>query len=217
MKKTSPVYVIGFMIVVSAVCGTAVSFVHFSMQKTLDANARLSRDRTIARAFGIAVKKQTADAYDTAIANTLERSEYAGDNRQWETFIRRSAPNDIGFIFSGIAFWDRVSGIMVLSDDFSTIRSLEIIEQKETPGLGARIEEEGFKRQFRDYPLNWDGPKHVTFGKPAGADGSHRVDAITGATQTSMALERIINGELTAFRSAYTAANATDITSGTGR
>ncbi|MBN1757132.1 MAG: FMN-binding protein [Chitinispirillaceae bacterium] len=217
MKKTSPVYVIGFMIVISAICGTAVSFVHFSMQKTLEANERLSRNRTIAKAFGISVSKQTADGYDTAIAGAIERTSFSGDNRTWELFTRKAAPHDIGFIFTGIAFWDRVSGILVLSNDFSTIRSLEIIEQKETPGLGARIEEEGFKQQFQGYPLNWDESKQITFGKPDATDGSHRVDAITGATQTSMALERIINSELAAFKTAYDSREMADSSSATGR
>ena len=203
MKKTSPVYVIGFMIAVCTVCGAAISIVQFSMQETLEANARLARNRTIARAFDIPVRRETAAAYDTALGAGVEKADLPGDGRTWEIFTGRKPPYDIGFIFHGMAFWDNLSGILVLSRDFSAIRSLEIIEQKETPGLGARIEEDAFKRQFREFPIDWSGPKHITFGKSSGPGGTRRIDAITGASQTSMALERILNSELTAFRSAY--------------
>jgi len=41
MKKNSPIYVVGFMVIMCALCGAAVSFVQFSMKTTLDANALL--------------------------------------------------------------------------------------------------------------------------------------------------------------------------------
>ncbi|MBN1576366.1 MAG: FMN-binding protein [Chitinispirillaceae bacterium] len=205
MKKTSPVYVIGFMVVICALCGAAISFVQFSMKPTLDANARLVRNRTIARAFGITVPQQTAGAYDSALALRIDTTTVADGGRRWQLFTRKEAPHDIGFIFNGMAFWDMISGIIVLSKDLATIRSLEIIEQKETPGLGARIEEPQFKKLFEGFPVDWSQPadKRVVFGEPAGPDGTHRIDAITGATQTSMALERILNSELAAFRRIY--------------
>lgn len=217
MKKTSPAYVIGFMIVICTLCGTAISIVQFSMQKTLDANARLVRNRTIARAFDVTVARQTAEAYDAALDSALTRSSLPGKGRVWETFTRKDTSGDIGVIFTGMAFWDNVSGIIVLSADFSTIRSLEIIEQKETPGLGARIEEETFKQQFRDFPVDWSAKQRITFGKESGPDGTKRIDAITGATQTSMALERIINSELAAFKAANDAGTAATTQSSGGR
>ncbi|MBN1308270.1 MAG: FMN-binding protein [Chitinispirillaceae bacterium] len=218
MKKTSPAYVVGFMIVVCALCGAAVSLVQYSMKPVLDANARLARNRTIARAFGLVVARQTAGAYDSALAEHVVATTISGNNRQWHLFTRREAPHDIGFIFSGTAFWDMVSGIIVLSHDLGVIRSLEIIEQKETPGLGARIEEPRFKEQFKAYPVDWAQPagRRIVFGE-AGVRSGHRIDAITGATQTSSALQRILNSEIDAFRPIYERYRQADTVHSAGR
>lgn len=59
-----------------------------------------------------------------------------------------------------------------------TLTGMEAISHSETPGLGARIEEEGFRRQWQGLPLNQ--PVAIT------ADGG-TIDAISGATTTSRA------------------------------
>jgi Na+-transporting NADH:ubiquinone oxidoreductase subunit C len=204
MKKNSPAYVLGFMVVVSAVCGAAVSFVHFAMKDTLDANTQLARNRTIARAFTLVVEQDRAESYTTALREQVTADTILYEGRSWQRFTRASPPHDIGFIFSGMGFWDAIIGIIVLSSDLSTIRALDIIEQKETPGLGARIEEDLFKGQFSGYSTDWDNAsgKPVNFGAEGEADKGQRIDAITGATQTSLSLEKIINNELAAFRRA---------------
>jgi len=204
MNKKSPLYVIGFIVVVSGLCGIAVSFVHFSMRDTLESNARLTRNRTIVVAFGLSAARTDAKGYDEALRRNVSMDTIPGTTRQWEVFTSRKPPHDVGFIFRGMGFWDMIYGIIVLSPDLSTIRSIDIIEQKETPGLGARIEEEAFSQQFMGYPLNWTNGSDdiITFGETT-ANGSGRINAITGATQTSMALQRILNSELAAFRKAY--------------
>ena len=204
MKKNSPVYVLGFMIAVCTVCGIAISSVQFTMKKTLDANARLTRNRTIAAAFSLETAQRTAVAYDSLLAADIKRDTILGSGRSWELFTRREAPHDVGFIFTGMGFWDMITGIIVLSKDLSAISSFEVIDQKETPGLGARIEEAVFKKQFIGYPIIWNLPEEqrITFGDPVG-NKTVRLNAITGATQTSMALERILNSELAAFKTAY--------------
>lgn len=213
MNKKSPLYVIGFIVVVSGLCGIAVSFVHFSMRDTLESNARLTRNRTIVASFGLSAARTDAKGYDEALRRNVSMDTIPGTTRQWEVFTSRKPPHDVGFIFRGMGFWDMIYGIIVLSPDLSTIRSLEVIEQKETPGLGARIEEEAFRQQFMGYSLNWTDESDgiITFGETT-AGGSSRIDAITGATQTSMALRRILNSELAAFKKIYKKQRDTETT-----
>lgn len=68
---------------------------------------------------------------------------------------------------------------------------MEVVSHSETPGLGARIEEPGFRLQWRDLPL--DEPVAVT------ADGGV-IDAISGATTTSRAAARGTNEVLEFLR-----------------
>ena len=66
-------------------------------------------------------------------------------------------------------------GIDLVND---RLTGMETVSHSETPGLGARIEEPGFRRQWQGLPLNQ--PVAIT------ADGG-TIDAISGASTTSMA------------------------------
>jgi Na+-translocating ferredoxin:NAD+ oxidoreductase RnfG subunit len=73
-------------------------------------------------------------------------------------------------------------------DDFK-IRGIEILEQQETPGLGARIEEDQFREQFKGKIIN----ETIIIQIKGAATGPNDVSAITGATITSKTVEKIIN------------------------
>ena len=70
-----------------------------------------------------------------------------------------------------------------------SIRGMEILEQEETPGLGARIEEKSFREQFKGKQIE----KKIIVQIKGAATGPNDVSAITGATITSKTLEKIIN------------------------
>ena len=69
--------------------------------------------------------------------------------------------------------------VMVGFDPDGTIRNIAVLEQKETPGLGTKIKNEKFIRQFR-------GKHPSTFDLRVKKDKGE-VDAITGATITTRA------------------------------
>ena len=83
--------------------------------------------------------------------------------------------------------------------------NIQFLEQKETPGLGARIEEPWFTDQFKGLTIAWDKPveERVIIGASADPKAKNRVDAITGASQTSLALMKSLNRELERFRKVY--------------
>jgi len=62
-----------------------------------------------------------------------------------------------------------------VSSDFSTITGMEVMSHAETPGLGAKIIEPGFKSQFLDLPV-----ADLSLSSAGG-----KVDAISGATISS--------------------------------
>lgn len=65
------------------------------------------------------------------------------------------------------------------------LTGMEAVSHSETPGLGARIEEDRFRRQWRGLPI--DQPVAIT------ADGGV-IDAISGASTTSRAAVNGTNG-----------------------
>ncbi|MBU0581000.1 MAG: FMN-binding protein, partial [Candidatus Margulisbacteria bacterium] len=94
------------------------------------------------------------------------------------------------YILAGSGFWGPIEALLGLTYDQQTIKGFYVLEQEETPGLGGRISEENFQKQFIGKSIK---PK-LSF-VPAGTSKGdpNKVDAITGATMTSRALEKIIN------------------------
>jgi Na+-transporting NADH:ubiquinone oxidoreductase subunit C len=206
MNKKSPMYVIGFMVVLSIVFGSAIAAVYHLTAPVTRRNELLNRNRAIANAFGLTVTDASAAAYEAAVTQNIDHSTLDGGGGRWEFFIRKEPPRNVGFVFRGIGFWDVISGIIVLSPDLSTIAGIRFLEQHETPGLGARIEEPWFINQFEGKSIAWgNSPDRRIIIGAGEKDLANRVDGITGATQTSLALMRMLNNDLEAFRNAYAA------------
>jgi Na+-transporting NADH:ubiquinone oxidoreductase subunit C len=96
---------------------------------------------------------------------------------------------------SGQGFWAPIKGIIGIKADRQTITGIAFYEQNETPGLGAQITRIGFTSQFQDKVISSTG-KPLNIKRPSDVLGKSDVHAVTGATQTSTRLERIINDAL---------------------
>lgn len=164
-------------------------------------NEKLHRNRSICRVFNLPVARASADAFQKAIDDDISYEQIVSQGRTWDVYKQMDTGN-IGFVFSGTGFWDRITGILVLSPDLSEIVNIQFLDQKETPGLGARIEEGWFIDQFKGVLISWDKPvdKRIIVGPAPDPKAKNRVDAITGATQTSLALMKFLNSELESFR-----------------
>lgn len=85
-------------------------------------------------------------------------------------------------VMTGITSDAQVSGVVLL-------------EQEETPGLGANAAQESFREQYVG-PAPEDG---FTVLKNGGASADNEVDALTGATISSKAVTEAVNQALTVF------------------
>jgi Na+-transporting NADH:ubiquinone oxidoreductase subunit C len=96
----------------------------------------------------------------------------------------------------GPGLWGTISGYIGLNADYSKITGIDFVKQSETPGLGGRISEESYKEQFRNIDIsNVQDSKFIVSSPQSGSN----VDAIAGATQTSTAVEKLINEDLNDF------------------
>jgi len=204
VNKKSPVYVLSFMAAICVVFGTGISVVNYATQGLLARNAAMHRNRVLCRAFQLDVAGSSAEAYQQAVDAALRTSAVAG-----RTVYECVAPGkeSVGFVAGGMGFWDRIDVVLALTPDLHTILNVQVLDQKETPGLGARIEEAWFTDQFKGLSVAWEAPaeSRILVGANPAPNAANEVDAITGATQTSMALMRFLNDELAAFRAAYPA------------
>ena len=101
---------------------------------------------------------------------------------------------------SGQGFWAPIEGVIGIDADRKTITGIAFYEQKETPGLGAEIAQPAFQNQFKGKVFS-SAEKPVTFRRPGEDVGPSEVHAVTGATQTSTRLEKIINESVRTWQS----------------
>ena len=98
------------------------------------------------------------------------------------------------FPLEGKGLWGPIWGYISLKEDLSTIAGVTFDHKGETPGLGAEINTTEFESQFHDKKLFDNGAfvsvKVVKGG--AGPGNLHEVDAISGGTVTSKALEKML-------------------------
>jgi Na+-transporting NADH:ubiquinone oxidoreductase subunit C len=101
----------------------------------------------------------------------------------------------------GPGFWGPIQGMVGISPDATRVLGIAFIKHSETPGLGGRITEPWFTKQFNDLPLHpIEGDQSIFYLKPEGTGKAvNELDAITGATNTSSAVETFLNQELDNF------------------
>ena len=106
-----------------------------------------------------------------------------------------------GILASGVGFQDKISFMLGTNASLTTIKRLKIIEQKETPGLGAKIEDEDVFLKFWE---NKDCSEPLTLRKPAVKTfeelGPKEINTITGATISSESVLKIVNSSLERVR-----------------
>ena len=101
--------------------------------------------------------------------------------------------------FSGQGFWAEIRGVLGISDDMKTVTAVAFYQQNETPGLGAEIAKPEFTDQFKGKVFA-DRGKPLTVKRPSSELDKSSVHAVTGATQTSVRLEKMINDAVSQWR-----------------
>jgi Na+-transporting NADH:ubiquinone oxidoreductase subunit C len=221
--KQGQAYTVLFMVAVAAVFGGVVSAVYIASQNTLQRNEELRLQKAYVEVFQLAdVDSLSAqEIADIVAAQVVEGTQVRDPETGWETALieayrtpERQQLKGYGFRFRGLGFWAPIEGIVAVDPAIAQTIGMVILDQKETPGLGGMIEEENFTGQFRKGLTITPPPAGKNYIQisatppPADSPMSERhVDAITGATQTSMAMERILNEYFACFSRAMAARN----------
>jgi len=220
VDTTGPAYVIGYAAAISALFTGAIMALHVATQPVVERNQRLLRQRALVRLFqldqglrggptdeqiGRIVREQISDDPGRRITDPRSGHEL----RLIEA--RRQDGGLIGYAFPiwGVGFWARIDGLLAVDPTCSRALGVVFLKHSETPGLGGRISEQQWTGQFGNLSVTppASGGQYIYIGGPAPtADDDPRagrhVDAITGATGTSKAVEELINRRLAEFRRA---------------
>lgn len=98
----------------------------------------------------------------------------------------------------GYGLWGTLYGFMALEGDANTVVGLGFYEHKETPGLGAKVDTADWKAIWPGkHIFNQKGSVAIEFvktkvdhNKPANV---HKIDALSGATLTSVGVEKLVH------------------------
>ena len=228
MDINRPAYIILFTGLMTAGFTAVVMTVQLAAADRISRNEALRYEKALVEVFSLAeVNKLSGEQIAQIVREQVEAGQSVIDPQSGREFqlIRaygtggkpsgaRSESDLLGIAFeiSGRGFWAPIRGLMALKPDLSEITGVVFLEQKETPGLGGRITEAWFLKQFKGLrattPTKGNRFIYMTKDRPK-APGDPRygrsVDAITGATQTSLAVEKFMNRDLAALHRAMQA------------
>lgn len=201
------------MMLAAAVFSALITGVYLSQEKTLERNRNLMEQRSLVDVFDLGTSEEmTEQEISRAVEERLDRSTTITDPETgWETTLYKAYDSEAkqsiqayGFQFRGLGFWAPIIGVLAINPAMDRTVGLTILEQAETPGLGGRITGAEFRRQFEQglhlTPPD-SGEKWLIFTPtpPETSGPTRHVEAITGATQTCNALERILNTHIPRF------------------
>jgi len=225
LDVNKPLYVLGFTAVVSAFFTAAITSLQVATAAKVKQNETLREEKAIVSVFGLGdVAKMSEPEIFSAARRRVDRSLVVRDPesgrefqlfRAYRTEAEPGSPrNDqdveaIALPFAGVGFWARITGLMALTPDLSKVTGLVFVDQSETPGLGGRITEKEFQDKFKGLVVTPPaaGGRFLYIGggapsNPQDPRAGRYVDAITGATQTSLAVGKFLDDNLRQFRRA---------------
>jgi Na+-transporting NADH:ubiquinone oxidoreductase subunit C len=194
MNRQGIIYTIIITFVVSFFFVSLLALTNEFTRTRIERNELITKRRGILNSFGLETTG-TDDDYSLYASRIKEKT--LGTNQVFEAQLDGEKAEAIQF--SGSGLWGTITGVLAVKEDFSRIVGMDIIDHNETPGLGGRIAEAWFKEQFRNEILK-EGQIRIsgTGGGDKDKDNG-KVDAVTGATRTSQALEKILNEYLKIF------------------
>jgi Na+-transporting NADH:ubiquinone oxidoreductase subunit C len=181
---------VGFMFALTLVLITSVSALYLATAERVRRNADLFLQRAVMEVAGVPVPEQAAEVAAWFLQEV--EAEPAGAPTRFRVRDAASgATRAWAFTCRGRGLWGTITAVVGLSPDRSTFREFRILDQNETPGLGARIAEAWFMRQTAGksgpFMLVPEGRRSVS---------PTEIDGITGATVSSVAVRDMLNGIL---------------------
>jgi Na+-transporting NADH:ubiquinone oxidoreductase subunit C len=225
MKNYSNTYIFIFSTVMVVIVATLLSFVAEQLKPIQEKNVEVEKKLDILRSVGIArdiddvkdkdsfvektydeeinksfVINEQGDLQEDMDAFTINmKAELAKDlaDRNLPLFVHNSEEGKEIYIIPlrGKGLWGPIWGYVSFEEDLSTIFGAIFAHAKETPGLGAEIDQFWFQEQFfGKMVFNEAGEFTSVKVQKGGADPDdpHAVDAVSGGTITSVALQEMM-------------------------
>jgi Na+-transporting NADH:ubiquinone oxidoreductase subunit C len=192
--KDKPYYAIIFMFFITAFFSSIlIGFSRFTRPLVL-ANERLAFEKAVLAVLPVNLPDNPSNLqmHQAFVEQVTEPTEYSDG-----AFLLIKDDKIAGYALpvDGQGFWAPIAGIIGIRPDRQTIHRIAIYEQNETPGLGAEITQDKFCDQFIELSIA-DSNQPIRIMPVSRNLQNNEVHAVTGATQTSTRLEKLINEDL---------------------
>lgn len=177
----------GFMFALSWVLITCVAALHLATADRVARNADLFLQRAVLQVADVTVPNEAAEVNELFHQIVTTNHDTAPDRFD----VHDPADGSLrALVFKREArgLWGAIDAVVGLDPKTGTFLQVRFLQHNETPGLGARIEEPWFQQQVQ-------GKTGPFLLKPEGTHSDHptEIDAITGATITSIAVRDLLN------------------------
>jgi len=192
---------VGYMFALTLLCTSMVSAIKYVNEGRIERNEAVKFQRIVLQVLGMVAGHRLPDEEVLRLFQDRVTPVEAGGRTVYVG--RGQAGNILGYAFpvGGSGFWGPIYGMVGVGWEGGRIIGIAFYRHSETPGLGGRISEDWFAGQFAGLPLHpITGDRKIFYLVPAGTGKSpDQLDAITGATGTSRAVETFLNRDLDGF------------------
>ncbi|HRU07408.1 MAG TPA: FMN-binding protein [Candidatus Brocadiia bacterium] len=194
-----------FMVAACAVFVGAIAGVKLALAGRIRLNESLLEQRQRLEALGVIDWRQAPPPAEEIARLYAQRVKERPATKDSPAFFAavdpQGAPQAIAFITTWQGFWGPITAMIALDPKAEKIRGVSFLKQGETPGLGARITEPPFRRQFFEGAKTIpgvSGPATVLVPEDRANPKPNEINAITGATRTSDTFVQLMNQQLPA-------------------
>ena len=200
MKKQA--FSIVYMFLITLFFAVLVSAVKFLNEEKIETNQIVKLQHIILSVLDIPVQKDIS-IDDLSRMFTAQIKEIQANQKTLYIGYEQNGLTIRGYAVpvGGPGFWGPIEGMVGITPEATKVIGLAFYKHNETPGLGGRITEDWFSEQFKGLPLFpiEDGQNIFYLTPEGGQKKSNELDAITGASNTSSAIEDFLNRELDYF------------------
>lgn len=226
MKNFSNTYIFTFSIIMVVVVALLLSLAAMQLKPFQDKNIEIEKKQNILASIRIkSTVKDAVDLYakyitDSYVLNNKGEKQEGVDaftvelkNEVSKPAAQRLLPVYVGTLddqskafvvpLRGKGLWGPIWGYISLQPDMNTIYGTVFDHQGETPGLGAEITTDWFQKPFFGKTIFKDSTDFTSIKVIKGGakkDDPHAVDAISGGTITSKALEAMLDSCLVQYK-----------------
>jgi Na+-transporting NADH:ubiquinone oxidoreductase subunit C len=178
-----------------------VSAVKYANDDRIARNEAIKLQKVILGVLGIKVAEEASAEEILEVFDKRVETVAADDTTVYVGYDPDGGVRGYAFPVGGAGFWGPVRGLAAVDPLGEKMIGLDFYSHSETPGLGGRMTEDWFKNQFRDLKLRPADKHEQFFQLTESADKSdpRQLDAITGASRTSDAIETFLNRTLHRF------------------